>query len=119
MLKDWTIREIIAEAGRNSRQKGWHDLSIPTSLAEQTALLHTEVAEVTEEYRHNHEPTETYFVEDANGFPKPCGIPTELADVIIKTCEIADRYGVDLVPAIGGKLAYNALRPRRHGGKRI
>lgn len=50
---------------------------------------------------------------------KPCGIPSELADLLIRTCTIAGKYGIDLEQAVREKMAYNKTRPHRHGGKRF
>lgn len=48
---------------------------------------------------------------------KPCGVPSELADIIIRVFDLAGRYNIDLERAIDEKMAYNATRPARHGGK--
>jgi NTP pyrophosphatase (non-canonical NTP hydrolase) len=49
---------------------------------------------------------------------KPEGIPTELADIIIRTLHVAAYYGIDIAGAIADKMVYNSQRPYRHGGKR-
>lgn len=93
------------------------------------ALVHTEVSEAFEEWRHGEDFTTVYW-KHANGsivshpedFPpaevKPEGIPIELADILIRVFDIAGRYGIDLDLAVAQKMAYNATRSARHGGKR-
>lgn len=103
-------------------------------------LISTEVSEAIEEVRDGHAMTETYYsykpmppslaVEFASGAeaqehwestqtPKPEGVPSELADVVIRALDIANAYGVDLGAAVIEKLNYNATRGTRHGGKGI
>lgn len=48
----------------------------------------------------------------------PEGIPTELADIIIRTLHIAAFFGIDIAAALADKMAYNETRPRRNGGKK-
>lgn len=93
-------------------------------------LIVTEVAEAVEELRHGHAIDETYYPSkgspdspfeksDAHGPFKPEGIPSELADVIIRVWSLCGEAGVDLGPVIVEKLNYNATRAQRHGGKAI
>lgn len=48
---------------------------------------------------------------------KPEGIPSELADVVIRCCHYAGANRVDLAAAVREKTAYNKTRPFKHGGK--
>lgn len=50
---------------------------------------------------------------------KPCGIPIELADIVIRVADFAKKHGIDLVEAIQIKADYNRTRPHRHGGKKL
>jgi NTP pyrophosphatase (non-canonical NTP hydrolase) len=52
-------------------------------------------------------------------FRKPEGIPSELADIIIRVLDVAYRYGIDLEEVLLEKLAFNETRGYRHGGKKI
>ena len=46
---------------------------------------------------------------------KPVGLPSELADVIIRVLDAAAAWEIDIVEAIHVKMAYNATRDRLHG----
>ena len=48
---------------------------------------------------------------------KPEGIPSELADIIIRVLDIAAFHHIDIAAAIADKMAYNESRTYRHGGK--
>lgn len=50
---------------------------------------------------------------------KPCGIPIELADIMIRVAHFAKKHNIDLVKAIQMKADYNRTRPHRHGGKAL
>jgi hypothetical protein len=50
---------------------------------------------------------------------KPEGIPSELADVVIRICHYCGVNGINLAAAIREKTAYNCTRPYKHGGKII
>jgi hypothetical protein len=50
---------------------------------------------------------------------KPEGIPSELADVVIRVAHYAGANGIDLSAAIEEKAAYNATRSFRHGGRSL
>lgn len=52
----------------------------------------------------------------AKGTPgaKPEGIPSEIADVVIRCCHFAGEKGIDLAAAILEKTAYNKTRPFKH-----
>jgi hypothetical protein len=49
---------------------------------------------------------------------KPIGIPSELADIIIRVLDISGAYGVDIEDAVRTKMEFNETREVRHGGKR-
>lgn len=52
------------------------------------------------------------------GHLKPEGIPSELADIVIRVFDCAVEYGIDIEEQIINKMAYNATRQYKHGGKR-
>ncbi len=50
---------------------------------------------------------------------KPCGIPSELADVIMRILHFSGKHGIDIEKAVEEKMAYNKSRPFKHGGKTL
>lgn len=54
----------------------------------------------------------------AAGVPlKPEGVPSEIADIVIRCLDFAGEHGIDLAEVIREKLEYNATRARMHGKK--
>lgn len=103
------ISTIIFEAHQNAVSKGFWDN--PQSLPESLCLIHSEVSEALEDYRNNKEVNRLDY--DKNG--KPIGIPSELADIIIRVCDLAAFHDIDLEKAISKKMQYNKYRPHMHG----
>lgn len=106
------IKKLVEDAHENARQHGWHDNR--RSFGELIALCHSELSEALEDHRDGREPDETYHEGS-----KPCGIPSELADVVIRIADMCGMYGIDLEAAIAEKMEYNKTRPFKHGGKVI
>lgn len=86
-------------------------------------LIVGEIAEAHEELRLGKDFAERYysgepFTHDDDKFEgKPEGVPSELADVVIRAFNLAYEANIDLASVIEEKLAYNATRPRMHGKK--
>lgn len=110
-MADLKIFDFIKEVGENAEAHGFHKAT--HSPLEYLAQIHSEVSEVVEELRRGYKPTDTYH--ETNG--KPCGVPTELADVVIRCFDFAYVYGIDLETAILEKHHYNKSRPYLHGRK--
>lgn len=121
------INELVKAAHENAVSKGW--LEEDRSFGEIIALMHSELSEALEDFRDGRPINENWYekkgengivvVEISQPSPKwkPCGIPSELADVVIRVFDACGRYGIDLEAAIAEKMAFNSTRPQRHGGK--
>lgn len=124
-----TMNELSARVHQTALDKGWYDGGGRT-FGEVIALMHSELSEALEDYRNGAAPESTWYEKKTDGERhisreqvdetwKPCGIPSELADVVIRVMDACAYYGIDLDRAIQEKMAYNATRPHRHGGKTI
>lgn len=107
------IKQLIKEVHDNAVAHGWWDGERP--FAELLCLVHSEVSEALEEFRNNKGITESYTSEKG----KPEGIPSELADIVIRVMDICGFYGIDLEAEILKKHEYNKTREYKHGNKKI
>jgi NTP pyrophosphatase (non-canonical NTP hydrolase) len=88
--------------------------------ANKLLLIVSEIVEAHDELRAGRSMTETWYVENfghEDQPAKPEGVPSELADAVIRCFDLADEAGIDLAAIIDEKLAYNATRPFKHGKK--
>lgn len=121
---NYTLNDWRDEVHQCAISKGWWDMDTSRNFGDLIALIHTELSEAYEEYRDGRLPDERYYdnercVTDPIGtrLPKPEGIPSELADVMIRLFDVCGYYGIDIQAALLEKHTYNLCRPYRHGGK--
>lgn len=120
-MKD--LNQLADEVHQNAINHGWAADRNPYEIL---ALIHSEVSEALEELRKGFAPDDLFFeVPGDLGLTKryapglkPAGVPSELADVIIRVLDACGAWGVDIQQAVDLKMEYNRSRPYRHGGKK-
>lgn len=109
----------------------------PRALPEALMLIVTEVAEAMEDHRNagqykaaGYSYMDLLYQADGDlttdpniygdndeviGMRKPVGLPSELADIVIRCADFAGEHNIDLQHAINEKMRYNATRTHKHG----
>lgn len=124
------LNVLCDEALRIAREHGFNEASV----GEEIALMHSELSEALEDFRAGHAPTESWYLDKKSGqivtgqpctpttssgqpHPdfKPCGIPSEMADVVIHVLHFCGKHAIDLDKAVKEKMAFNESRPFKHG----
>lgn len=118
-----SLNRLASSIGTTNFDKGWRDrwalVQDDTEgqvdhVLSKLALVTSEVAEAIEEVRTCGSLSWMLLAEvDDDG--KPTGLATELADILIRTLDIADMLRLDIEGAVARKLAYNETRPAKHG----
>ena len=95
-----SVNELVALCYTRSKDAGWHDN--PRETGTMIALIHSEISEAMEGFRKN--------LNDDH-LPHRRMAEVELADAIIRICDLAGKENSDLGGAIKEKLEYNLNRP--------
>lgn len=112
LLPDLGIREMQRDSHQNAVAKGFWNKVGDTTLAYlgKLMLITCEIAEVAEELRRVPERPAVYYVDG-----KPEGEGIELADILLRIGDYADKRKIDLATCVRIKREYNAKRPYMHG----
>jgi NTP pyrophosphatase (non-canonical NTP hydrolase) len=114
-LRARTVRAIDLLCDEALRCQTEHGFS--ATPAEDIALMHSELSEALEDIRDGNW-TMRYVLEGAK-MHKPVGVPSELADILIRVVGFARKHNIDLADAVVRKMLYNETRPYKHGGKAL
>lgn len=134
-----TLQEL---AGSTSESKGFHDdhprredfvegkrgdLAFKRAMGHYQGnlmmLIVSEATEAHDEIRTGHRANETYYPVPKDGLSlqarleKPEGVPSEVADIVIRAFDYAYRNKFSLADIIIEKITFNQSRERMHGGK--
>lgn len=80
-------------------------------------LMVGEVAEGHEVVRKGIDPALTFYPHENK--KKPEGVPSEMADVVIRVFDFCVKHKIDIAGAVAEKMGYNATREMMHGDKRF
>lgn len=113
-LKEWAEAIRTGISGTVAPDPEVADLILASYYGNRLLLVVSELIEAQEEIRHGHAVAEEYEV---NG--KPEGVPSEIADVDIRTGDLWGEIGIKPSDVLRKKLGYNSTRERLHGGKKF
>jgi len=103
-----------------AKSKGWWKRP-QGDVSKKLLMMHSEISEATEDLR-TADPKHLNLIDweyDKHGQLKPIGFPTELADLVIRVCDLAARCDIDLDAVVQLKMRFNENRPYQHGGKKL
>jgi len=101
------INEIVIEATENAKRHDWGNMT----MLEHLALFCEEIGEACDCVRKD--DLKLRYAESG----KPEGLPSEIADIVIRASYMAGVFGLPLNQAIEEKLKYNRKRPKNHDKK--
>jgi hypothetical protein len=116
---EWNVPEKERYVLDQLREK-LNEMFGPRTFGDDVALLHSEVSEMLEAFRDHGTADATGVAHAANDYnPKPQGVGSEAADVLVRLLDTCSRHGIDLFGEWRRKVDYNWTRPHRHGGRNL
>lgn len=111
------MKKLQENIHTNAKHKGFweNNKDMDSHIIEKVCLIHSEVSEALECYRNGE--MRTNMSHGIASIPKPSGFPSELADIIIRTLDLAEALGIDMDKEIHQKCLYNEIRSFKHGKK--
>ena len=122
------LNELRDKAFAYAEKQGFHEK--PKNLGELLMLVVSELSEALEADRNGKwcslteaekelipEEADRGWLKDWFEYNLRGKVEEELADAIIRICDIAGIYGIDLEWHVRAKMAYNETRPYLHGKK--
>jgi len=102
-------KKMVGEVHQNAVDHGWWEGEF--NFAEKIALMHSELSEALEGFRHGNRPD--------HHIPEFNNVEVELADVVIRIFDFCGHQEIDIGKVIVEKHNYNLTRAYKHGGKKI
>lgn len=96
-MENLTIKQLTEIIMKQAKEKGFGANSSEVNVAEKIALIHSEVSEAFEAYRHKN-------IEGKDGFKE------ELGDAAIRILHLAGIFDIDLEKEILNKIELNKKR---------
>lgn len=97
MSEDLTIKQLIDLILQQAKEKGWRIKPEETNMGEKIALIHSELSEAFNAYRHRN-------MNGKDGFNE------EMADIIIRILHLCGIYDIDIQKEIIKKINLNKNR---------
>lgn len=97
---------LSASVVENAKRHGFNSLQ---HEAIGLCLMHSEISEALEAYRHGNGPSDH--------IPEFSGVEEELADLVIRVMDHGAARNLRVAEAVLAKMAFNRDRPVKHGGK--
>jgi NTP pyrophosphatase (non-canonical NTP hydrolase) len=120
-----SLNDLRDEAFDTAKRHGFTDASV----GEDIALMHSELSEALEDHRAGHAPNHFWYTCKGESVTRPShvgedglivmhkleGIPSEMADVIIRALHFCGKHKIDIERAVREKMWFNEQREFMHG----